>query len=70
MEIGYYKNLPMHRKVRYLIDDRDIANVMLGHWSGDDGEFDMERVDRFLSDVETCGLTLEQFMQISWGDVH
>tara|TARA_R100000329_G_scaffold106126_1_gene87059 strand:+ start:478 stop:687 length:210 start_codon:yes stop_codon:yes gene_type:complete len=65
-QIGFYKNLPMHRKVRYLIDDPVIADVMIDHWAGENHEFDLPRANHFAQDVESCGLTLEQFLNNQW----
>ena len=43
-----------------------LADVMIDHWAGENHEFDLPRANHFAQDVESCGLTLEQFLNNQW----
>jgi hypothetical protein len=65
MQIGFHKQHG-HKKVRYMLDKPEMAYVLLDHWAGNRNNHDMERVTRFQRDVETCGLTLAEFLTKKW----
>jgi len=65
MEVGFMKKYG-HKKVRYMLNDQDLAQVILDHWSGDNPEHDAARVARFHHDIDNCGLTLSEFLSREW----
>jgi len=58
--------LPVHKKVKYMLDDRDLAEILRDRWCGTRNNLSMEQIMQFHSDVETSSLTLGEWLAIDW----
>ena len=59
--------LPLHRKVKYMLDDSTLALHLLNHWAGGKScTFTVEDVKRFHKDVVNSKLTMGEWLKIEW----
>lgn len=59
--------LPLHRKVKYMLDDPVLALELLDHWAGGKTRtFTVEDVKRFHKDVINSGLTMGEWLETQW----
>ena len=58
--------LPTHRKVRYMLDDRDLAEILRDHWCGTRNYLTDQQISQFHNDVESSSLTMGEWMDINW----
>jgi len=59
--------LPLHRKVKYMLDDPSLALHLLDHWAGGKTRtFTVKDVKRFQKDVTSSDLTMGDWLEIKW----
>jgi hypothetical protein len=64
------QKLPVHRRVKYMLDDRDLAEILRDHWCGSRNNLSDQQIAQFHHDVESSDLLMGEWMSIDWEKNH